>query len=110
MAVSMVAAHPPLHASRSAEGLPSHPALRTSGAKTKADTLVRARELIAMATPVRPEPQPPDNDAAATATAKPAHPCPCCGASMVIIETFEAGSTPRHRPRASLTVIRIDTS
>ena len=79
-------------------------------AKTKADTLVRARELIAMATPVRPEPQPPDNDAAATATAKPAHPCPCCGASMVIIETFEAGSTPRHRPRASLTVIRIDTS
>ena len=80
-------------------------------AKTKADTLARARELIAMATPVRPQPQqPPDDDAAATATAKPAHPCPCCGASMVIIETFEAGTTPRYRPSATPIAIRIDTS
>jgi hypothetical protein len=27
-----------------------------------------------------------------------AHPCPCCGARMVIIETFAAGCVPRHRP------------
>ncbi len=32
--------------------------------------------------------------------------CPCCGASMHIIEVFARGSQPRHRP----TVIRIDTS
>jgi len=27
-----------------------------------------------------------------------AHPCPCCGGRMIIIETFERGSTPRNRP------------
>ncbi len=80
-------------------------------AKTKADTLARARELIAVAAPPRPEPpQRPDDDAAPTATAKPAHPCPCCGASMVIIETFEAGCTPRTRPTTMPIAIRIDTS
>ena len=80
-------------------------------AKTKADTLARARELIALATPAKSEPQQrPSDDAAATATAKPAHPCPCCGAAMVIIETFEAGQTPRHRPDVMTVAIRIDTS
>jgi hypothetical protein len=37
-------------------------------------------------------------------------PCPCCGGRMVIIETFERGSTPRHRPSAPIIAIRIDTS
>ena len=27
--------------------------------------------------------------------------CPCCGGRMIIIETFERGATPRHRPTAS---------
>jgi hypothetical protein len=39
-----------------------------------------------------------------------AHPCPHCGGRMVIIETFEAGCHPRHRPTTPLLVIRIDTS
>jgi len=39
-----------------------------------------------------------------------AHPCPCCGGRMIIIETFEAGCQPRHRPTTPLAVIRIDTS
>ncbi len=39
-----------------------------------------------------------------------AHPCPCCGGRMFIIEPFQAGSHPRHRPTASLGVIRIDSS
>jgi hypothetical protein len=34
------------------------------------------------------------------------HPCPCCGGRMIIIETFQRGSSPRYRPAA----IRIDTS
>ena len=34
--------------------------------------------------------------------------CPCCGARMVIIETFAAGCVPRHRP--TIKQIRIDTS
>jgi hypothetical protein len=36
--------------------------------------------------------------------------CPCCGGRMTIIEVFERGCTPRHRPTAPATVIRIDTS
>ena len=39
-----------------------------------------------------------------------ARPCPCCGGRMFIIETFEAGCQPHHRPTAPLVVIRIDTS
>jgi hypothetical protein len=51
--------------------------------------------------------QPADS---AAATEKPAHPCPCCGGRMVIIETFEAGRVPRHQPTATVITIRIDTS
>ena len=39
-----------------------------------------------------------------------AHPCPCCGGRMIIIETFEAGCQPRHRPTAPRVVISVDTS
>jgi hypothetical protein len=39
-----------------------------------------------------------------------AHPCPCCGGRMVIIEIFQRGSSPRTRPAAATAVIRIDTS
>src|SRR5262249_36214861 len=39
-----------------------------------------------------------------------AHPCPCCGGRMIIIETFEAGCQPRHRPTTPLAVFSIDTS
>ncbi len=85
---------------------------------TKTATLDRARALIAEATPASrqptpkpaPEPQATDGASATTATEKPAHPCPCCGCRMVIIETFEAGQTPRHRPTAPAIVIRVDTS
>jgi hypothetical protein len=38
------------------------------------------------------------------------HPCPCCGGHMTIIETFQAGRQPRHRPTAPILAIRIDTS
>jgi len=78
---------------------------------TKAETLARARELIAAAAPPKPphtKQEPTDGGDAKVET--PAHPCPCCGAPMVIIETFEAGMTPRHRPSAPATAIRIDTS
>ena len=80
--------------------------------RTKADTLARARELIAAAAPPQP-PRPAKLDEATAgteATDKPIHPCPCCGGRMIIIETFEAGSTPRNRPTASAIAIRVDTS
>jgi Putative transposase len=75
--------------------------------RTKAATLVRARELIAAATPSA---KMQGDDEAAASIEQPAHPCPCCGARMVIIETFAAGCVPRHRPTVRQLAIRIDTS
>jgi hypothetical protein len=84
-----------------------HCGLLASG--TKVETIARARELIAAATPAQTaQKQQAPNSAAATD--KPTHPCPCCGGRMVIIETFERGSTPRYRPTAPIIEIRIDTS
>jgi Putative transposase/Transposase zinc-binding domain len=51
--------------------------------------------------------------AASTSTAKPQtadHSCPCCGGRMVVIERFEPGATPHHRPSPQTATIRIDTS
>jgi len=78
--------------------------------RTKADTLARARELIELATPLQPSRPAKQDHASAGAEAidKPIHPCPCCGSPMVIIELFDADSTPRNRPTA--TAVRIDTS
>lgn len=84
-----------------------------ASSRTKAETLARARELIAAATPPTPvcqaAAQQPANDSAAKAE-QPAHPCPCCGAAMMIIETFQAGQTPRYQPTAVPIAIRVDTS
>jgi predicted Zn-ribbon and HTH transcriptional regulator len=67
-----------------------------------AGNIARARELLAIAKP-EDEPTP--------ATADPSKPtCPCCGGRMLVIEVFARGATPRHRPTAPTTVIRLDTS
>jgi putative transposase/transposase-like zinc-binding protein len=83
-----------------------------ASSRTKADTIARARELIAATAPPQPprSTKPDQAPFGAEATDKPEHPCPCCGGRMVIIEMFEAGSTPRHRPTASAIAIRVDTS
>ncbi len=67
----------------------------------RAETIARARDLLGLAEQaVETEP-----------AAQPlAHPCPCCGSRMTIIETFQAGRQPRHRPSKPLVAIRIDTS
>jgi hypothetical protein len=80
--------------------------------RTKTDTLARARELIAEAAPPQPPRPAKQHEASAgtEVTDKPIHPCPCCGGRMIIIEMFQAGSTPRNRPTASTTAVRIDTS
>jgi len=73
-----------------------------------ADNIARARELLAV-----PTPQHHNADADAVNPndpPSPSHPCPCCGGRMITIEIFERGSTPRHRPTAPVTAIRIDTS
>jgi hypothetical protein len=75
----------------------------------KAARIERARELIAAAAEPQKSQQDCDPGPASSAD-KPAHPCPCCGARMVIIETFEARCMSRHRPTAWPTTIRIDPS
>ncbi len=62
----------------------------------RAENLARARELLDV------EP-PPDEPTAETddQTEALAQPCPSCGGTMVVIETFQPGQEPRHRqPRA----------
>jgi len=76
-----------------------HYGLLASG--TRADNIARARELLTIS---KPEGQP-------TAVADHSKPdCPFCGGRMIIIEVFESGAQPRHRPTNSATVIRLDTS
>jgi hypothetical protein len=74
----------------------------------RADNIARARQMLAV--PLIPI------DAIKAAATKsdepksPEHPCPCCGGRMIIIETFERGCEPRHRPTPAPAAIRIDTS
>ncbi|MCI0428944.1 MAG: IS91 family transposase, partial [Rhodospirillales bacterium] len=70
----------------------------------RAENLARARDLLAVPAP---QDQPDDADANADEPPTSLLPCPCCGGRMIIIETFERGSTPRTRPPSP---IRIDTS
>ena len=67
-----------------------------------ADNIARVRKLLAAAKPER------EPTTAAVDQSKPT--CPCCGGRMIIIEVFERGCTPRHRPTAPTNRIRIDTS
>jgi hypothetical protein len=71
----------------------------------RADNVAKARELLAVPMPVaEPEPE----AAASDQPSLQAPACPCCGSRMVIIEIFERGSQPKHRPTSVL--LRIDTS
>jgi len=74
----------------------------------RAENIARARELLTL--PLLPI------EAIKAATAKadepkePEHPCPCCGGHMIIIETFQRGCSPNHKPTPPTPTIRIDTS
>ncbi len=74
-----------------------HYGLFANGARTK--NLPRARRLLAVQTRQdAPEPGAHDDDQEGQTFA---HPCPCCGGRMIIIETFEPASTPAgFAPRA----------
>jgi hypothetical protein len=79
---------------------------------SKAATIERARALIKQAEPplVLASQLPRAEDQPAAAPHKPEHPCPSCGGRMLIIDTFETGAIPRHRPRATFAPVGIDTS
>jgi hypothetical protein len=83
-----------------------HYGLLASG--TRADNIARARRLLDV-----PVAQPEVTDTSCTDANEPtplAHPCPCCGGRMIIIERFQRGCAPRTPPATSPIVIRIDTS
>ena len=68
----------------------------------RAENLARVRDRLGVS-PTQSEP----TDTGAEEPPMHSLPCPCCGGRLIIIETFERGSTPRTRPSSPL---RIDTS
>ena len=74
----------------------------------RADNIERARGLL--------DAKPPedkagdDNNAIDSAAGADLPPCPCCGARQRIIERFQRGETPTHRPSQRPIVFGIDTS
>jgi hypothetical protein len=74
----------------------------------RADNIARARELLAL--PLLPIEAIKAATASANEPQAPKHPCPCCGGPMTIIEIFQRGCSPRHRPAPPAPAIRIDTS
>ena len=82
-----------------------HYGLFANGNRT--ENIARARELLAVAPPPpKPEPVTPGADEPRVLPT----PCPCCGGRMHVIEVFEPGKVPTHRPSPAPAVIRIDTS
>jgi hypothetical protein len=59
---------------------------------SRKDSLAQARELL--------EVTPPSKEPVAEETSDQRPPCPCCGGTMVIIETFAAWCQPRAPPTA----------
>jgi hypothetical protein len=80
-----------------------HYGLFASGKRV--ENIARARELLDAPAP-QAQTRNPD-DAEANEPSALAHPCPCCGGRMIIIETFRRGCSPRTHPASP---IRIDTS
>jgi len=68
----------------------------------RAENIAHARQLLSV-----PASQRETGDADSTADSEPqtsAHPCPCCGGRMIIIETFERGGAPKYRPTVSISI------
>ena len=82
-----------------------HYGLLATGAR--AANIAHARELLAVPSRLK-EPETPE--AAIDEPRVLPRPCPCCGARMIVIETFERGCEPTHRPTPAPAAIRIDTS
>jgi Putative transposase/Transposase zinc-binding domain len=89
-----------------------HYGLLANGGATRAEKLARARELIAAIAQVTAPQQPPHDGTCEDTTLSEEldHPCPHCGSRMLIIETFQPGHRPRHRPSAPMVVIGMNTS
>jgi len=101
-----------------------HYGLLANGGATRAEKLARARELIAapgqlarelIATTAQlppPREHPPHDGTGEDTTLSEQHDhlCPHCRSRMLIIETFQPGQRPRHRPSAPVIIIGMNTS
>jgi hypothetical protein len=63
----------------------------------RAANVARARQLLAV--PTRDHAPDPASPATPDEPTTTTHPCPSCGGRMVVIETFEPGSTPTYHPQ-----------
>jgi Putative transposase/Transposase zinc-binding domain len=61
----------------------------------RAANIARARDLLAVAAPRQPDAK---TEGSPDEPRSLAHPCPCCGGGMIIIEVFAKRSEPKHRP------------
>jgi hypothetical protein len=68
----------------------------------RADNIAQAHQLLGIQAA---QVDPGDTDDAEPHTL--AHPCPCCGGPMIVIETFQRGCALQHRPTVP---VRIDSS
>ena len=73
-----------------------HYGLLANGNRTA--NVATARELLNVQSVTADEPIAADNIAETDDTDVARTPCPCCGGRMMIIETFERGCTPKHKP------------
>jgi hypothetical protein len=73
----------------------------------RAENIAHAHQLLAVP-PTAREPETPKAAIDEPRVLPP--PCPCCGARMIVIETFGRGCQPKHRPTPPPAAIRIDTS
>jgi Putative transposase/Transposase zinc-binding domain len=71
----------------------------------RVENIARARQLLNVPALQTKADEPDSGDDGGPQIAP--YPCPCCGGRMIIIEIFERGATPRHRPTVP---VRIDTS
>jgi Putative transposase len=106
--------HSPLPHARPAQGLPPHPPLRPTREwhwhprreprpRSRAHRCGGPSQCAAAATR--------DGTCQDTTLSEQLdHPCPHCGSRMQIIETFEPGHRPRHRPSEPVVVIGMNTS
>ena len=74
---------------------------------TRAENIERARKLLDAADPSIDAGDDTDRDDSAGGDLPP---CPCCGSRLRIIERFQRGETPTHRPSPPQLVFRFDTS
>ena len=102
--------HPPLPHPRPAQGFHRVRHYGLFAGSNRIEAIATARKLLNLAPPAANASAKAQQTSETDPVQPLAHPRPCCGGRMFVIETFEPGCQPRYRPTAPLMAIRIDTS